>query len=248
MVAGFLFGKGPNDSRETPDVLSRGTCLLVAVAVLETLLRGAWEDVDFESSPKLNEEIEAVDPTVRFRLRMVTDVGTTLIGPRGDARGGVLRGFGGNFERADCTRASRRCIWAVRVRMWVSEFEGRIRFEEDDVDVRAVLVVDALLGDGDGLLAAVDGRLPAGDGLFVDCEGRLFVDREGREVVDRIAPVVTTRLARVPDAVENCLPFGVMLQSAEGSRDLRCRAGVLERESLGLDSVERSDMDGDGGS
>jgi len=111
MVAGFLFGKGPN-------VLSRGICLLVAVAVLEKLLRGAWEeDVDLESSPKLNEEMEAVDPTVRFRLRMVTDVGTTLIGPRGDARGGVLTGFGGNLDRADCTRASRRCIWAVRVRM-----------------------------------------------------------------------------------------------------------------------------------
>jgi len=130
----------------------------------------------------------------------------------------------------------------------VSEFEGKIRFDVDEVDVRAVLAVDALLGDGDGLPAAVDGRLPAGDALFVDCEGQLLVDSEGREAVGRIAPVVTTRLVRVPDDVENCLLFGVLLQSAEGNRDLRCRTGVLERESLGLDSAERSGMDGDGGS
>lgn len=45
----------------------------------------------------------------------------------GEPRGGVVLGAG-NFERTDCTRASRRCIWAVRVRMWLRDVDGGNRF------------------------------------------------------------------------------------------------------------------------
>lgn len=66
--------------------------------------------------------LDEVEPVVRFRLRIVTVEGTETE-ERGEARGGVLTGAG-SLERADWTRASRRAIWAVRVRIWVSEFEG----------------------------------------------------------------------------------------------------------------------------
>jgi hypothetical protein len=98
---GFRFGSGPNDSRLTPDVLSRGTCLDVDAA---------WVLVGVVSSPCTDED--AVEPIVRFRDRIVTLDGT-LWAPctedRGDARGGVLTGAG-SFDLADCTRASNRCI------------------------------------------------------------------------------------------------------------------------------------------
>ena len=42
--------------------------------------------------------------------------------PRGDARGGVVVGAG-SLDRTLWTRASRRCIWAARVRMWVRVVE-----------------------------------------------------------------------------------------------------------------------------
>jgi hypothetical protein len=73
----------------------------------------AWED--------------AVDPMVRFLERIVTVAGTLvpLTDERGEARGGVLVGAG-SLDRADCTRASKRCICAVSVRMWVSELEPGI--------------------------------------------------------------------------------------------------------------------------
>lgn len=122
---GLRFGSGPNESRDTPDVLSRGTCLLVLDDMLlrKSVLRGI---VGVASSPAtLPATLEVVEPTVRFRLRMVTVDGTAAE-DRGENLGGVLIGPG-SFERADCTRASRRCIWAVRVRMWVSELEGGIR-------------------------------------------------------------------------------------------------------------------------
>lgn len=109
---GLRLGSGPKDRRETPDVLSRGTCLFVP----EMLLR-RFEGV----SPTLIDE--AVDPVVRFLLRIVTDEGTLGVA-LGDERGGVLTGPGGSFERADCTRASKRCIWAVSVRRLLSVLEG----------------------------------------------------------------------------------------------------------------------------
>jgi hypothetical protein len=121
-LVGLRLGSGPNDKRDTPDVLSRGTCRLVP----EMLLRdseGAWRDCDgVVSSPAA---LEVVDPTVRLRLRIVTVDGTLVI-PRGDERGGVVVGAG-SLDRAECTRASRRCIWAVSVRMCVSEFDVAIR-------------------------------------------------------------------------------------------------------------------------
>lgn len=62
------------------------------------------------SSPWTDDE--AVEPTVRFLVRIVTVEGT-LLAPwteeRGEARGGVLTGAG-SLDRADWTRASSRCI------------------------------------------------------------------------------------------------------------------------------------------
>lgn len=61
---------------------------------------------------------EVVEPIVRFRERTVTVDGTCTPMPDdlGDARGGVWVGAG-SLDRAFWTRASRRCICAVRVRM-----------------------------------------------------------------------------------------------------------------------------------
>jgi hypothetical protein len=65
------------------------------------------------------EETDALLPAVRLRLRMVMlDGMPTVVELRGLARGGVLTGAG-SFERADCTRCSRRCICAVRLRICV---------------------------------------------------------------------------------------------------------------------------------
>lgn len=73
----------------------------------------------------------AEEPGPRFRDLMVTELGMPEPGPgseeRGDGLGGVLVVDGaGSFERADCTRASSRCIWAVSVRMCASELDGGI--------------------------------------------------------------------------------------------------------------------------
>jgi len=115
---GFRFGSGPKDSRETPDVLSRDMCLLTPL-LDEMLLRKSMLPGVASWPPCM---LDAVDPTVRLRLRIVT-VDGTLIEERGEARGGVLMGAG-SLERADWTRASRRAIWAVSVRICVSELEG----------------------------------------------------------------------------------------------------------------------------
>ena len=112
VLAGLRFGSGPKERRETPEVLSRETCLFALVM----LLRRWCACVGVASSPTtLLATLDAVDPTLRLRLRIVTVEGTA-IEVRGDDFGGVLTGPG-SFERADCTRASRRCICAVRVRM-----------------------------------------------------------------------------------------------------------------------------------
>ena len=70
---------------------------------------------------------DVVDPIVRFRERTVTVAGTVapLAENRGEARGGVLVGAG-SLDRADCTRASSRCIWAVRLRIWERELDPGI--------------------------------------------------------------------------------------------------------------------------
>ncbi len=115
-------GRVPNDRRETPDVLSRGTCLFVP----EMLLRdseGPWRDCEGVrwSPTRLAALEEAVEPTGRLRLRIVT-VDGTLTGFRGEERGGVLAGPG-SLERAEFTRASSFCICAVSVRMCVRELD-----------------------------------------------------------------------------------------------------------------------------
>lgn len=61
---GLRLGRGPNDKRLTPDVLSRGTCLPVVEA--------PWLLVGVVSSPATL----AVEPVTRFRERMVTLEGT----------------------------------------------------------------------------------------------------------------------------------------------------------------------------
>ena len=116
-ATGPRLGKGPKDRRLTPDVLSRGTCLDCPV-VLEL----KWLLVGVASSGIVIDD--AVEPTVRFLERIVTFV-ELITDDRGDARGGVATGPG-SLERAEWTRASSRCIWAVSERMWESEVEGGI--------------------------------------------------------------------------------------------------------------------------
>ena len=69
--------------------------------------------------------VDDTDETPRLRDRIVTLL--LLATDLGEARGGVTVGAG-SLERAECTRASRRCIWAVRVRMWVRDVDGGIFF------------------------------------------------------------------------------------------------------------------------
>ena len=60
-------------------------------------------------------------------------------------------------------------------------------------------------------------------------------------VTERVPPLEDDELALTG------LGLGVMLQSAEGSRLLGRRFGVLSEESLGK-GIETSDIGGDGGS
>jgi hypothetical protein len=109
VLVGLRLGSGPKDRRETPDVLSRGTCLLVLEERLLWDSDGAWREWDGVSEAKLAALEEAVDPPVRLRLRIVMLDG--IAGPCGDLRGGEsIGGAAGSLERADCTRASSRCI------------------------------------------------------------------------------------------------------------------------------------------
>lgn len=124
--------------------------------------------VGVASSPAaLPATLEAVEPVARLRLRIVTVEGT-LTEDRGENFGGVLTGAG-SLDRADCTRASRRCIWAVRVRMCVSELEGGIRWE---VERGAALAADVLVGAGvRRALPVVAMRLPGARVPDVNCFG-----------------------------------------------------------------------------
>jgi hypothetical protein len=109
VLVGLRLGRGPNDKRETPDELSRGMCLLVLEEMLLWDSDGAWRDWEGVSEAKLAALEEAVDPPVRLRLRMVMLDGIAM--PRGEERGGDSGGgAAGSLERADCTRASNRCI------------------------------------------------------------------------------------------------------------------------------------------
>ncbi len=113
---GFRLGSGPNESRLTPEVDSRGTCFAVVLEP-KLLLLLLWF-VGVVSSPSAATE-DVVEPTVRFLDRIVTVDGTwdpPMTDDLGDDRGGVLTGAG-SLERADCTLASSRCICAVRERM-----------------------------------------------------------------------------------------------------------------------------------
>lgn len=104
---GCRLGSGPKDNLETPELLSRGTCFVVPAPVV--LLRKFAGAASSFAPPALLEATEdAADPPVRFRLRTVTEDGMA-IEDLGDARGGVVMGAG-SLERAECTRASSRCI------------------------------------------------------------------------------------------------------------------------------------------
>lgn len=107
-ASGARFGSGPKDSRLIPEVLSLGT----------------WPDLDVEerkfvgvvSSPACEDVAESA---ARLRERIVTVEGTpptSFAAALGDARGGVFAGPG-SFDRTDCTRASKRCIFSVRDRI-----------------------------------------------------------------------------------------------------------------------------------
>ena len=143
--SGPRFGRGPKDSRLTADVLSRGTWLDLDPA---TAAR-CWF-VGVVSSPATD------DAADRFRDRIVTDDGTPaepLTEARGDARGGVCVGAG-SLDRTECTRASRRCICAVSVRICERELEAGILC----VPGRAAVERFAGVRNAAGL-APIEGRL-----------------------------------------------------------------------------------------
>jgi hypothetical protein len=110
VVGGLRLGSGPKDRRETPDELSLGTCLLVLDTKLlrysAAMLRDSAEmprDCEGVASgpARLVALEDAVDPTARLRLRIVT-LGGTAMAVRGDERGGVLAAPGaGSLERAE---------------------------------------------------------------------------------------------------------------------------------------------------
>jgi len=121
---GLRLGSGPKESRLTPEVERRGTCFPTVPALKLWLVgvvsSGAAAD-------------EATEPVVRFLDRIVTVEGTIPAPmPAGEERGGVPTGAG-NLERTDCTRASSRCIWAVRERTWERELDGGMRCEVERV-------------------------------------------------------------------------------------------------------------------
>lgn len=130
---GRLISPGPNESLLMPDVLSLEAWLLPAPLTEE-------RKVGVMSSPAT---LLFVDPTVRFRLRTVTDAGI----PCGEMRGGVYVGAG-SLERADCTLASRRCICAVRVRMCVRELEAGSLWAARRVVVRAGVLPSGIPPEG----------------------------------------------------------------------------------------------------
>lgn len=82
--SGLRFGSGPKDRRLIPEVLSLGTWLGFGIVVVLGF-------VGVVSSPATDDE--AVDPTVRFRERMVIEDGIVVVlelkSLRGEARGGV---------------------------------------------------------------------------------------------------------------------------------------------------------------
>lgn len=104
---GPRLGRGPNESLLMPELLNLGIW-----APLLTLLLNAWPRGVVSSGVSLLVVEDETDDTPRLRRTLPL----LMTEPRGEARGGLVVGAG-NFERTDCTRASRRCIWAVRVRM-----------------------------------------------------------------------------------------------------------------------------------
>lgn len=102
---GFLLGRGPKESRLTPDVLRRGMCL----PAVWVLLRAPWEGLVGVVSSLATEAL-VTEPVARLLDLIVTVEGTLpmpLIEDRGDGRGGVLT-RAGSLDRADCTLASKR--------------------------------------------------------------------------------------------------------------------------------------------
>jgi hypothetical protein len=111
VAGGLRLGSGPKDRRETPDELSLGTCLLVldtkllrySAAILRdsAVMPRVCTGVAAGGPARLVALEDAVDPTARLRLRIVT-LGGTAMAVRGDGRGGVLAGPGaGSLERAE---------------------------------------------------------------------------------------------------------------------------------------------------
>jgi hypothetical protein len=78
----------------------------------------------------------------------------------------------GSFERTECTRASSRCIWAVRDRICDSEFEAGILCDVDRLvvvrgaGVRVALVVVDLVPVG-RLVVDVENGLAFGFGVML---------------------------------------------------------------------------------
>lgn len=207
---GFRFGSGPKDNRLTPEVLSRGTCLDLVLA----------EKLGLDGVVSSTRTDEAVEPLGRFRERIVT-VDGTLWTPRtderGEARGGVVTGAG-SFDRALCTRASRRCIWAVRVLMWARELLAGLG------GMRVEMERGAVRGAGVRVGGPVEGRPPDGRVLLTD-----VVKERGLGVM--LCSVDGRRDLRVADA-------GVLAGVLRG---------VRETILLGTEA-ETSDIGGDGGS
>jgi hypothetical protein len=116
-LVGPRLGRGPKDRRLTPDVLSRGMWRPGFVGVPSS----PWIDCDelaTELGPRLRDLTETLDDT--------------LVGPielRGDMADGVDAPGPGSFDLARWTRSSRRCIWAVRLRMWDRELEPGALFD-----------------------------------------------------------------------------------------------------------------------
>lgn len=232
--SGPRFGRGPKDRRLTLDSLSRGTWLLPPIEVRKL--------VGVVSSPATD---DVAEPIVRFRERTVTVDGTPLAALLtdclGDARGGVCVGAG-NLDRADCTRASKRCIWAVRERMCVSELEPGSLWVARGLMAR---LAGVLMG---GL--PVDGRLlgmrvlepgafaPLGFGV-ASADGRRVLRAAPERAAGVFCPAAPAFLGRGADASDMGGDGGSCTSERVSTVDIDfVSGGVVTRGELAVDCGE----------
>ncbi|KAI6766956.1 hypothetical protein HG531_011316 [Fusarium graminearum] len=223
------FGNGPNDRRLTPDVLSRGTWLPLGVDV--GILVGVG------SSPVTE---DAAEPLVRLRDLIVIEAGMlvalyTLV--LGEARGGVRVGPG-SLDRTECTRASSRCICAVRVRIWVSEFEVGSLFEAERgptarwAGVRIVVVPPVEMRLPGARVVAVGG-LERGRGVvLISVEGR----RERLTVLRWAEGLEAATLGRGAETSD------MGGEGGSGSSERVSPSSVIDLESIGRDGGQMSGL------